>query len=73
LQGYGREAPRAKHAYTPSADAGLIEREPSDHDGRVARVRLTAEGEPRLALSFNRLDFERERLRVAFSELDAET
>jgi hypothetical protein len=34
---------------------------------------LTAEGERRLALSFSRLDFERERLRVAFSELDAET
>ncbi len=55
-----------------AADAGLIEREPSGHDGRVAHVRLTAEGERRLALSFSRLEFERERLRVAFSELDGE-
>src|SRR5439155_13347742 len=51
-------------------EVGLIEREPSDHDGRVAHVRLTREGEQRLATSFIRLDVERERLRGVFSELD---
>ena len=54
-------------------EAGLIVREPSQDDGRVAHVRLTREGERRLATSFSRLDVERERLRVAFSELDEET
>lgn len=54
-------------------EAGLIEREQSQHDGRVAHVRLTREGERRLTTSFSRLDVERERLRRAFSELDEET
>jgi DNA-binding MarR family transcriptional regulator len=53
-------------------EAGLIEREPSDTDGRVAHVRLTEEGEDKLALSFSRLDVERERLRRAFDELEEE-
>jgi DNA-binding MarR family transcriptional regulator len=53
-------------------EAGLIEREPSDTDGRVAHVRLTEEGEGKLALSFSRLDVERERLRRAFDELEEE-
>jgi DNA-binding MarR family transcriptional regulator len=53
-------------------EAGLIEREPSDTDGRVAHVRLTQEGEDKLALSFSRLDVERERLRRAFDALEEE-
>jgi DNA-binding MarR family transcriptional regulator len=53
-------------------EVGLIEREPSVHDGRVAHVRLTRDGEQRLAASFTRLDVEREQLRQAFSELDEE-
>jgi DNA-binding MarR family transcriptional regulator len=54
-------------------EAGLIEREQSAEDGRVAHVRLTREGERRLATSFSRLDVERERLRRAFDELDEQT
>jgi DNA-binding MarR family transcriptional regulator len=53
-------------------EAGLIEREQSDVDGRVAHVRLTRDGEDRLATSFSHLEVERERLRQAFEELDEE-
>lgn len=48
----------------------LVEREPADHDGRVAFLRLTTEGEHRLAAAFTKLDIERGRLRHAFSALD---
>jgi DNA-binding MarR family transcriptional regulator len=51
--------------------AGLIEREQSASDGRVAHLRLTGEGERRLAAVFTHLDVEREQLRLAFEELDA--
>jgi DNA-binding MarR family transcriptional regulator len=51
-------------------EMGLVERAPADHDGRVAYLGLTAEGERRLAAAFTRLDDEREGLRRAFSELD---
>ena len=54
---------RAEHA-------GLIERERSDVDGRVAHVRLTAEGERRLARSFTALAEERRALQRIFAELD---
>lgn len=50
--------------------AGLIEREQSEADGRVAHLRLTAEGERRLARVFTHLDIEREQLQAAFAELD---
>jgi DNA-binding MarR family transcriptional regulator len=51
--------------------AGLVEREQSEIDARVAHVRLTAEGERRLALVFQRLDVERTRLQRAFdAEMD---
>lgn len=53
-------------------EVGLIEREPSADDGRVAHVRLTRDGEQRLAASFTRLEVEREQLRQAFSELAEE-
>jgi DNA-binding MarR family transcriptional regulator len=52
-------------------EIGLIARVPSEDDGRVAFVRLTAEGERRLSAAFTRLDVERERLREAFAELEA--
>ena len=53
-------------------ETGLVERSRADHDGRVAYLCLTAEGERRLAAAFTQLDVERERLRVAFAELDEE-
>jgi DNA-binding MarR family transcriptional regulator len=52
-------------------ETGLIARLPSEDDGRVAFLRLTAEGERRLSAAFTRLDVERERLREAFAELEA--
>ena len=55
---------------TRAVEAGLVERTPSSDDGRVAHLRLTAEGERRLAGSFSRLDVERRRLREAFKELE---
>jgi len=50
--------------------AGLIERERSDVDGRVAHVRLAAEGERRLAQAFTALADERRALQRIFVELD---
>jgi DNA-binding MarR family transcriptional regulator len=44
-------------------DAGLIAREQSEADARVAVLRLTAEGERRLARSFHAHETERTRLR----------
>jgi DNA-binding MarR family transcriptional regulator len=52
--------------------AGLVEREQSEADARVAHIRLTGEGERRLARVFNSLETEREQLRLAFAELDRE-
>jgi DNA-binding MarR family transcriptional regulator len=52
-------------------EVGLIEREPSGEDGRVALLRLTAEGERRLARSFTSLEAERRRLREVIERLDA--
>lgn len=54
-------------------EAGLIAREPSSSDGRVVILRLTDEGERRLAGSFASLDAERRRLAAAFRELDSQT
>jgi DNA-binding MarR family transcriptional regulator len=51
--------------------AGLVEREQSEADARVAHIRLTAEGERRFARVFNGLEAEREQLRDAFAELGA--
>ena len=50
--------------------AGLIEREQSQRDARVAHLRLTTEGDRRLMLSFTMLEQEREQLREAFSALE---
>ena len=52
-------------------EAGLIGREQSPTDARVAHLRLTAEGERRLMLSFTEPETEREQLRDAFAQLDA--
>jgi len=51
-------------------EAGLIEREPSRSDGRVAHLRVSEEGERRLAQVVQHLDAEREELRVAFAHLE---
>src|SRR6516165_3777480 len=51
-------------------EAGLVEREQSKRDARVAHLRLTAEGERRLMLSFTELAKERAQLREAFANLD---
>jgi DNA-binding MarR family transcriptional regulator len=50
--------------------AGLIERERSDADARVAKLRLTAEGERRLAKSFAGHEAERQELRWVLAELE---
>lgn len=51
-------------------EAGLIEREQSQQDARVAHLRLTSEGELRLMRSFTALVTEREQLREAIAHLD---
>src|ERR687885_764860 len=48
-------------------EAGLLEREQSAADGRVAHLRLTPEGESRLARAFTELQTERRELREAFA------
>lgn len=50
-------------------EAGLIAREQSQRDARVAYLRLTEEGEHRLMLSFTGLATERANLRDAFAHL----
>src|ERR671929_1744211 len=51
-------------------EVGLVEREPSPADGRVAHLRLTEEGERRLARAVARLTGERDALRATFAHLD---
>jgi len=53
-------------------EIGLIEREQSHTDARVAHLRLTEEGERRLMQAFTGLATERSNLRNAFAHLDAE-
>lgn len=52
-------------------EAGLLERERSPTDARVAHLRLTREGESRLARSFTELATERAQLRDAFTHLES--
>jgi DNA-binding MarR family transcriptional regulator len=52
-------------------ETGLIEREQSATDARVAHLRLTEEGERRLIQAFTGLATERSNLREAFANLDA--
>ena len=53
-------------------EAGLLEREQSQTDARVAHLRLSAEGERRLVEAFTSLASERSSLREAFEHLDGE-
>ena len=51
-------------------ETGLVERERSEVDGRIAHLRLTAEGENRLANSFTSNENERRSLQEAFESLE---
>jgi DNA-binding MarR family transcriptional regulator len=51
-------------------EAGLLAREQSQADARVAHLRLTEEGERRLEAAFTVLSTERSNLREAFVNLD---
>jgi DNA-binding MarR family transcriptional regulator len=51
-------------------ETGLIDREVSSADGRVAYLRLTAEGERRLSRAFTDLESERRDLLEAFQHLE---
>jgi DNA-binding MarR family transcriptional regulator len=50
-------------------ESGLVRREQSGRDARVAHLRLTAEGERRLQLSFTGLEAERKNLSEAVAHL----
>src|SRR5436309_14462686 len=51
-------------------EVGLVERETSALDGRVAHLRVSEEGERRLARAVARLTGERDALRATFAQLD---
>ena len=51
-------------------ESGLVERERSSVDGRIAFLRLTPEGERRLARSFTSNEKERQALAGAFASLE---
>ena len=51
-------------------ETGLVEREQSPADGRVAHLRLTDEGERRLMNAFTSNEDERQELRAAIAHLD---
>jgi DNA-binding MarR family transcriptional regulator len=51
-------------------ETGLVERERSSVDGRIAYLRLTPEGEHRLAKSFTSNEKERQALAHAFASLE---
>jgi DNA-binding MarR family transcriptional regulator len=51
-------------------EVGLVERETSAADGRVAHIRLTEEGERRLSQAFTDLASERREIRNAFAHLE---
>ena len=53
--------------------AGLIAREQSQSDARVAYLRLTGEGERRLELAFTALGTERAQLRDVIAQLDTDS
>jgi DNA-binding MarR family transcriptional regulator len=51
-------------------ETGLLEREPSASDGRVAHIRLTEEGTRRLLQAFTTNEQERQELRSAIAHLE---
>jgi len=52
-------------------EAGLLQREPSRSDGRVAHLYLSPEGERRLGRAVRNLAQERDELRLAFEHLES--
>ncbi|HEY8705911.1 MAG TPA: MarR family transcriptional regulator [Gaiellaceae bacterium] len=54
-------------------ETGLVTREQSQDDARVAHLRLTPEGDRRLMQSFTELSAERAQLRDAFAHFDDST
>ena len=58
---------------TRAEQAGLVERAVSSEDARVALLRLTPEGERRLARVFKSHEAEREKLHQMLAELEATT
>ena len=51
-------------------EVGLVKRERSAEDGRIAHLRLTEEGEQRLAQAFTSNENERQALSDAFEHLE---
>ena len=51
--------------------AGLLQREPSRSDGRVAYLHLSPEGERRLGRAVRNLAQEQDELRLAFEHLES--
>jgi DNA-binding MarR family transcriptional regulator len=51
-------------------ETGLIRREPSASDGRVAYLQLTPEGDSRLMRAFTSNDQERQELRAAIAHIE---
>jgi DNA-binding MarR family transcriptional regulator len=51
-------------------ESGLLEREQSASDGRVAHIRLTPEGTRRLLQAFTTNEQERQELRAAIAHID---
>jgi DNA-binding MarR family transcriptional regulator len=51
-------------------DVGLVARQPSQDDGRVALLRLTEEGERRLERAFTGLETERQQLLASLVNLE---
>ena len=51
-------------------ESGLLEREQSTSDGRVAHIRLTPEGTRRLLQAFTTNEQERQELRTAIAHID---
>jgi DNA-binding MarR family transcriptional regulator len=54
-------------------ETGLVTREQSQDDARVAHLRLTPEGDRRLMQSFTELSAERAQLREAFAHFEGST
>ena len=66
----GREQSTVTELVSRAEEVGLIEREQSADDARVAHLRLTAEGDRRLMLSVTELANERAQLAAAIAHLE---